>query len=89
MTEQNYNNEQKLRELLALVEFEEDGTVTINGNLLVKGHIKTTKNVTAFCETTFSKVPTLEAFTTLQSENENLRYENQRLSIINHYHRGE
>ena len=28
-------------------------------------------------------------FINLQSENESLRFENQRLQIINHYHRGE
>jgi hypothetical protein len=31
----------------------------------------------------------ITAFTFLQTENESLRWENQRLSIINHYHRGD
>jgi uncharacterized Zn finger protein (UPF0148 family) len=35
----------------------------------------------------FDKLPTL--LTSLQAENENLRWENQRLSIEQHRHRGE
>ena len=36
-----------------------------------------------------SGIPSLEVFNTLKDENDRLRWENQRLSIINHQHRGE
>jgi hypothetical protein len=85
----DYNRNQKLADLLAAVEIDQDGNLTINGDLIIKGHVKATKNVTAFCETAFSKIPTPEALASIQQDNENLRYENQRLSIINHYHRNE
>lgn len=56
--------------------------------------VPVTETVTTFVEPTNSLIgqtglnkPTL--IQSLKTENENLRHENNRLSIINHYHRGE
>jgi hypothetical protein len=85
------NNDQKLKQLLNLIEFEEDGTITISGNLLIKGSVKAMDVIVNLREEDIASKKSMPntSFLALQLENENLRYENQRLSIINHYHRGE
>jgi hypothetical protein len=57
------------------VEIDADGNVVVNGDLLVKGNVKSTQDVVAFHS--------------LKTENDDLRWENQRLQIEQHRHRGE
>lgn len=94
MSEQDYdyNRTQKLDDFLAAVEIDRDGNITINGNLLIKGHIKVTENVIAFCHTPIPDTKCgekLSILNSLQSENESLRHDNQRLQIETHRHRGD
>jgi hypothetical protein len=77
-----------MSEKLVFVSIWEDGTIHLmDGQLIGKLVDSVFYNELPVYEEKEPLTPI--PFFALQAENENLRYENQRLSIINHYHRGE